>query len=171
VLATPLHTSEVALRSPIVRDASEPTGVLAPQWRNWAGDQRCTPAAVRHPRSLDELAETILAAARADQRVRVAGAGHSFSDIACTDGRMLRLDRMSDVLDVDRASGLVRVQGGITIRALNRRLAEHGLALENLGDIDAQSIAGAVSTATHGTGASLSNISSQIDELTLVLAN
>jgi L-gulono-1,4-lactone dehydrogenase len=146
-------------------------GAIAPQWRNWAGDQRCAPAAIQHPRSIDELAEMILAAGQEEQRVRVAGAGHSFSDIVCTDGRMLRLDRMSDVLDVDRASGLVRVQGGITIRALNRRLAEHDLAMENLGDVDAQTIAGAVSTATHGTGGRLSNISSQIHELTLVLAD
>ena len=75
------------------------------------------------------------------------------------------------MLDVDRSSGLVRVQAGITIRELNARLAEHGLALENLGDIDAQSIAGAISTATHGTGARLRNISAQVAELTLVLAD
>jgi L-gulonolactone oxidase len=65
----------------------------------------------------------------------------------------------------------VRVQGGITIAQLNERLAEHGLALENLGDIDVQSIAGAISTATHGTGARLRNIPSQVVELTLVLAD
>jgi L-gulono-1,4-lactone dehydrogenase len=154
-----------------VRQQSELTAAVAPRWRNWAGDQSCAPAAIEHPRSVEQLAEAISSARQRDQRVRVAGAGHSFSDIAITDGRMLMLDRMSEVLDVDRASGLVRVQGGITIHALSRRLAEHGLAIENLGDIDAQSIAGAVSTATHGTGAGLSNISSQIHELTLVLAD
>jgi L-gulonolactone oxidase len=106
-----------------------------------------------------------------DRRVRVAGAGHSFSDVALTDGSQLRLDRLTGVLDVDRSSGLVRVQGGITIRELNARLAEHGLALENLGDIDVQSIAGAISTATHGTGARLRNISAQVVELILVLAD
>jgi L-gulono-1,4-lactone dehydrogenase len=103
--------------------------------------------------------------------VRVAGAGHSFSDIALTDGSQLRLDRLTGVLDIDRSTGLVRVQGGITIRELNARLAEHGLAQENLGDIDVQSIAGAISTATHGTGARLRNISAQVAELTLVLAD
>ena len=75
------------------------------------------------------------------------------------------------MLDVDRSSGLVRVQGGITIRELSRQLATHGLAMENLGDIDVQSIAGAISTATHGTGARLRNISAQVAELTLVLAD
>lgn len=103
--------------------------------------------------------------------VRVAGSGHSFSDIACTDGMQLRLDGLSQVLDVDRESGLVRVQAGITIHALNERVAEHGLALENLGDIDAQTIAGAISTATHGTGARLRNIPAQVQEIKLVLAD
>ncbi len=140
-------------------------------WHNWAGDERCLPAAIEHPSSIDEIAAAIGGAAARGQHVRVVGAGHSFSDIACTDGLLLSLSRMTRVLDVDRASGLVRVQGGIAIGELGRRLAEHGLAQENLGDIDAQSIAGAISTATHGTGARLRNISAQVAELTLVLAD
>jgi FAD-linked oxidoreductase len=143
----------------------------AVRWRNWAGDESCRPALIERPESLEQLSAAIERAARAGRRVRVAGAGHSFSDIACTDGHMLRLDRLARVLDVDRSSGLVRMQAGITIRALSRVLAEHGLALENLGDIDAQSIAGAISTATHGTGSRLPNISAQVVELTLVLAD
>jgi FAD-linked oxidoreductase len=143
----------------------------AVDWRNWAGDQSCRPAAVELPGSIEEISEAITRAAAHDRRVRVAGAGHSFSDVALTDGSQLRLDRLTGVLDVDRSSGLVRVQGGITIRELNARLAEHGLALENLGDIDVQSIAGAISTATHGTGARLRNISAQVVELILVLAD
>jgi FAD-linked oxidoreductase len=143
----------------------------AAEWRNWAGDQRCRPAAFERPASIGEIAAALERAAAQGQRMRVAGAGHSFSDAVLTDGRLLTLERMSRVLDVDRASGLVRVQGGITIRALNRRLAEHGLAMENLGDVDAQSIAGAISTATHGTGARLRNLSSQVAALTLILAD
>ncbi len=143
----------------------------APEWRNWAGDEHCAPAAIERPSSIAEIAAALSRAKAHDQRVRVAGAGHSFSDIALTDGRLLRLDRMNRLLDVDRASGLVRVQGGITIHALNARLAAIGLALENLGDIDVQSIAGAISTATHGTGARLRNIPSQVVALTLVLAD
>lgn len=141
------------------------------QWRNWAGDEGCAPAAIEHPASPAELAEVVVRAGAAGRRVRVAGAGHSFSDIACTDGILIALDRMAQVLEVDRASGLVKVQAGITINALNQRLEEHGLALENLGDIDVQSIAGAISTATHGTGARLRNIPSQVAALTLVLAD
>jgi L-gulono-1,4-lactone dehydrogenase len=155
----------------VVGDESQLIGAVSPQWRNWAGDQSCTPAAVERPHSIGELAQTIIRAGEREQRVRVAGAGHSFGDIVCTDGLLLGLEHMSELLDVDPASGLVRVQAGITIRALNQRLSEYGLALENLGDIDVQSIAGAVSTATHGTGARLSNISSQLRGLTLVLAD
>lgn len=152
------------------------TGASAPRraaarWRNWAGDEHCVPASIERPASIDQLAAAIGRSAEHGRRVRAAGAGHSFSDIACTAGTMVKLDRMAGVLDVDRASGLVRAQAGIAIRELNERVAEHGLALENVGDIDVQSIAGAISTATHGTGARLGNIPSQLRALTLVLAD
>jgi FAD-linked oxidoreductase len=152
---------------------SEPsdTHESAAAWRNWAGDERCTPAAVEHPGSVEEISHAVARAATDGRKVRVAGSGHSFSDIVCTDGTMLVLDRLTGVLDVDRSAGLVRVQAGITIRELSRKLIAHGLALENLGDIDIQTIAGAISTATHGTGAGLRNLSSQVSELTLVLAD
>jgi FAD-linked oxidoreductase len=152
---------------------SEPNGPQrsTAEWRNWAGDEGCWPVAVVHPESIEEIAAALRRAAREELRVRVAGAGHSFSDIACSDGLLIVLDRFRRVLDVDRESRLARVQGGITIAQLNASLAERGLALENLGDIDVQSIAGAISTATHGTGARLRNIPSQVVGLTLVLAD
>ncbi|HKG02674.1 MAG TPA: D-arabinono-1,4-lactone oxidase [Conexibacter sp.] len=140
-------------------------------WRNWAGDQQCAPVALERPTSTAEIAAALERAASAGERVRVAGSGHSFTDAACTDGRLLSLERMDRVLDVDRGSGLVRVEGGITINALSAALAQHGLAFENLGDIDVQSIAGAISTATHGTGARLRNISAQVEAVELVLAD
>jgi L-gulono-1,4-lactone dehydrogenase len=143
----------------------------AARWRNWSGDQRCSPVAIERPRSLEELSAAVVRAADRGLRLRAVGAGHSFSEIACSDDVLVSLDALSDVLDVDASSGLVRVQAGISIRELSRRLETHGLALENLGDIDVQSIAGAISTATHGTGARLRNISSQVAELTLVLAD
>jgi len=152
---------------------SEPsdTEVSGARWRNWAGDESCRPAAHARPRSTEELSALVQGAAEQGLRVRVAGSGHSFSDIAATDGLMLGMEGLAGVLDVDADAGLVRVQAGITIRELSRRLAEHGLALENLGDIDVQTVAGAICTATHGTGARLRNISSQAVELTLVLAD
>jgi L-gulono-1,4-lactone dehydrogenase len=140
-------------------------------WRNWARDQSCRPAQFARPRSIDELASAIVDARSRGWRVRAVGAGHSFSEIACTDGLHVSLDRLARVLDVDGDGGRVRVEAGVSIGELSRRLDEHGLAMENLGDIDSQSIAGAISTATHGTGARLRNISAQVVELTLVLAD
>jgi FAD-linked oxidoreductase len=103
--------------------------------------------------------------------VRVAGAGHSFSAGAVTSGTLLSLDALARVLDADGASGLVRVEAGIRLRALSRELHARGLAMPNLGDIDAQSLAGALSTGTHGTGTRLPNLSGQVESVELVLAD
>ena len=103
------------------------------------------------------------------RRVKVAGAGHSFTDIACTDGLMLDLSHMNRVLRVEGDE--VTVEAGITIRELGPALAERGLALENQGDVDAQTIAGAISTATHGTGGRFANLSSQVTAVRLVTAD
>ena len=103
------------------------------------------------------------------RRVKVAGAGHSFTDIACTDGLMLDLSHMNRVLRVEGDE--VTVEAGITIRELGPALAERGLALENQGDVDAQTIAGAISTATHGTGGRFANLSSRVTAVRLVTAD
>ena len=110
-------------------------------------------------------------AAGRGQRVKVIGAGHSFTDIACTDGIQVSLDNYNRVLDVDRAGGTVTVQAGIRLRDLNEALAREGLAMSNLGDIAYQSIAGAISTGTHGTGRKFGNLATFVKELTLVLAD
>src|SRR5213083_2631178 len=140
-------------------------------WRNWAGDQQCVPAAVERPGTVEELQEVVSRAAERGQKVRAAASGHSFTDTACTDGVMVKLDRMNRVLEVDRAARLAKVEGGVVIRDLSEALYEQGLALENLGDIDVQTISGAISTATHGTGERLRNISSQVEALQLVTAD
>ncbi|HEV7461728.1 MAG TPA: D-arabinono-1,4-lactone oxidase [Solirubrobacteraceae bacterium] len=137
-------------------------------WQNWSRECSCVPAAIEHPGSREDVIAAVRRAADAGRVVRVAGAGHSFTELVPTDGTLLVLDQMDRVLDVDRDSGLVRVEAGITIHELSGRLAGHGLALENVGDIDVQSIAGAMATATHGTGGRLSNIPSQVVEVELV---
>jgi L-gulono-1,4-lactone dehydrogenase len=144
---------------------------MAREWRNWAGDQRCSPQAIERPANRDELAELVAAAAGRGQCVRVAGAGHSFSDVALTDGLLLRLDALDRVLAADRASRRVKVEAGIVLAELNRRLDDLGLAFENLGDIDRQTLAGSISTGTHGTGERFQNISAQIEAIELVLAD
>jgi FAD-linked oxidoreductase len=133
-------------------------------WHNWAGDQVCQPASVARPGSVSELAEIVAGASSA----KVRGSGHSFSEAALTDGVMIDLGAMDRVLDVDPTSGLVRVEGGIPLRRLNLVLNAHGLAMANLGDIDRQTISGAISTATHGTGERLPNISAQVAGIELV---
>ena len=141
------------------------------EWVNWAGDQSCRPARIVRPSGREELAEAIAAAAAAGEKVRVAGSGHSFTEAALTGGTLLRLEALGGVLDADRTSGLVRVGGGTVLADLNEELARLGLAMENLGDIDRQTIAGAISTGTHGTGSKLRNISAQVEGVELVLGD
>ena len=134
-------------------------------WSNWAREQRCAPERIEHPRSEDELRGIVAGAAR----VKAVGSGHSFTDIACTDGVMIDLSRMNRVLEAD--GDLVRVEAGTRIADCARELARRGLALENQGDIDKQALAGAVATATHGTGVRFRNLSAQIAGMRLVTAD
>ena len=140
-------------------------------WRNWSRELRCSPQAIERPRTAEELCGVLERAAAAGLRVRASAAGHSFSDIALTDDVMVRLDRLDRVLGVDVESGLVRVEAGIVLADLNRRLDAVGLALENLGDIDRQTLGGAIATATHGTGAGWRNLSSQVTAIELACAD
>jgi len=144
---------------------------MAHEWRNWAGDQHCSPAVIEHPRTLEDLFGAVRRAADRGLTVHAAGSGHSFTEAALTDGAMIRLEALNRVLDADPDSGLVKVEAGITLRDLSAALWERGLAMENLGDIDRQTLAGAISTATHGTGAEFRNLSAQVEALELVLAD
>ena len=141
------------------------------EWRNWAGDQACRPHELVRPRDRDELAAAVATAAAARRPISIAGSGHSFTETAMTDGTMIDIGALSGVIDADPSSGMVKVGGGTVLADLNQRLHELGLAMENLGDIDRQTIAGAISTGTHGTGAGLRNISSQVKGIELVLAD
>jgi L-gulonolactone oxidase len=143
----------------------------APTWRNWARNQTARPAAVHHPASEDELVAILRRAATDGRRVKVAGSGHSFTDIACTDGDLVELDRYHRVLDVQPEALTVTVQAGIRLEDLNLELDRRGLAMPNLGDIAYQTVAGATSTSTHGTGIGLTGLAGQIAGLRLVLAD
>jgi L-gulono-1,4-lactone dehydrogenase len=150
---------------------ASPPRVSATAWRNWTGDQSCGPAEVISPSSRDELVAAVQRAAERGHKVSVPGSGHSFTEAAMTDGTMIGVEALSKVIDADPASGLVKVEAGIVLADLNRELDRLGLAMENLGDIDHQTLAGAISTATHGTGAGLRNISAQVEEIEIVLAD
>ncbi|GAA5177631.1 D-arabinono-1,4-lactone oxidase [Rugosimonospora acidiphila] len=138
------------------------------EWRNWAGNQRAEAVRVAHPASVDEVSAVIRAAADEGLTVKAAGAGHSFTPAAAADGIRVELDRLAGLISLDPASRLVTVQAGMPLRVLNRVLAGHGLAMPNLGDIDTQTIAGAISTGTHGTGARLGCLATFVEALTLV---
>jgi FAD-linked oxidoreductase len=127
-----------------------------PVWTNWARQQACAPVRTERPGSEEELAAAVAAA----PRVKVAGSGHSFTDIACTDGVMVDMSAMRRVLRAD--GNEVTAEAGITLHDLGEELGSRGLAMENQGDVDPQTLAGAVSTATHGTGARFGNLSSQV---------
>ncbi|MET0306301.1 MAG: D-arabinono-1,4-lactone oxidase [Solirubrobacterales bacterium] len=143
---------------------------MADTWRNWSGDQRCSPTEIVRPRDRGALAAAIAAAAEAGRTVSVAGSGHSFTEAAMTDGTMVEVAGLSGVIDADPGSGLVRVGAGTVLAELNEELHRLGLAMENLGDIDRQTVAGAISTGTHGTGAKLRNISAQVEAVEIVTA-
>jgi L-gulono-1,4-lactone dehydrogenase len=140
-------------------------------WTNWAGTVSTAPSAVALPGSVAELQDAVASAAAQGRRVKPIGAGHSFTAIGATDGVQLRLERLAGVLRADRESGLVTVLAGTRLHDLNAVLWQLGLSLSNLGDIDVQTISGAISTGTHGTGARLGGLATQVRALQLVLAD
>ncbi len=137
-------------------------------WRNWVGNQSCVPRYKAAPGSEALLAEMVREADARDLNIRVAGSGHSFTPVVGTGGLLLSLVNMSGVLNVDRGKQHVTVAAGTRIGDLGRVLKELGLSLINQGDIDTQAIAGAFATGTHGTGARLPNMASQIVGIRLV---
>ncbi len=140
-------------------------------WTNWAGDQTCTPQRIVHPRTREGLVAAVGAAVDDGHQIKASAGGHSFSDIALTDGVMLRVDALNHILDIDQSSGLVKIEAGATLGDLSRRLDRHDRAFENLGDIDHQSLAGALATATHGTGLRYGNLATQVEAVETVLAD
>jgi L-gulono-1,4-lactone dehydrogenase len=140
-------------------------------WQNWAGTASANPARRYWPRSTEEIVNAVVTAAKDGLTVRALGSGHSFTAAAATSGAALDLSSWTGIVGADLGSGLVTVRSGTTIRDLNGALDALGLAMANLGDIDAQTVSGAISTGTHGTGAKLTGIAAQVAGLELVLAD
>jgi L-gulono-1,4-lactone dehydrogenase len=137
-------------------------------WRNWAGNQKASPLSIDAPRSVAELAALVASASEQGQKVKAVGSGHSFTSAAATNGRMIRLENLSGILHVDRATCRVTVGAGTRLSELNTLLDAEGLALANLGDIAYQTVAGAISTSTHGTGKALTGLAGQVVAMKLV---
>ncbi|MBO0921757.1 FAD-binding protein [Cellulomonas sp. zg-ZUI222] len=145
--------------------ARGPGGAGGPTWRNWARTQSATPLRVARPRDLEALVQEVTTATAAGRRLRAVGSGHSFTGAAVTDGVQLHLDALTGVERVaPRPDGNahVTVGAGTRLADLNAALAARGLAMRNLGDIDRQTVAGAISTGTHGTGARLGGLATQV---------
>jgi FAD-linked oxidoreductase len=141
-------------------------------WTNWARTVSVTPVRQEQPASEEQLSDAVRRAVKEGHSVRVVGGGHSFTPAAATDGVQLSLDRLNALhrveRDPDTGHALVTVGAGMRLYQLNQVLAERGLAMQNLGDIDQQSIAGAISTGTHGTGARFGGLATRVRALTIV---
>lgn len=138
------------------------------KWRNWAGNQTARPETVLAPRSDAEVAEAVRSAHAGGRAVRVVGSGHSFTAAAVANDVLMRVDALSGIRSVDRENLTVTVGAGTPLHVLNDLLHAEGLALANMGDIAYQTVAGAISTGTHGTGVGLGGIAAQVRGLRLV---
>ena len=143
----------------------------AGEWKNWAGNVTSQPRHVANPETVDELVHDITTASQAGRPVKTVRSSHSFTEIAATDGVQISLGQLTGLTDVDYDTGLVTVLGGTSLAELNVCLAAHGLSLENMGDIDRQTITGAISTGTHGTGAKFGGLATQVRGLTMITAD
>ena len=141
---------------------------MAKKWRNWAGNEVASPASIEMAVSTEHVAELVTDAVEHGQKVKVPGSGHSFTPAAATNGRMIRIEGISGITSIDKERRLVTVGAGTTLNDLNVLLHAEGLAMANLGDIAYQTVAGAVSTSTHGTGRKLTGLAAQVKGMTLV---
>jgi alditol oxidase len=135
--------------------------------RNWAGNVTFAAARVHRPRTLDEVRRIVAGA----DRVHVLGSGHSFNRVADTDGDLLRLDRLPRTVEIDREAMTATVDGGATYVDVAPVLHREGLALANLPSLPHVTVAGAVATATHGSGHRLPCLSAAVTAVELVTAS
>jgi len=142
--------------------------MTAPTWSNWVGNQSFSPRAFVVARSEDEVREHVMKAAADGYGISSAGAGHSFTPIVETDGVLLDLSELSGITGIDSNRLLVTAGPGTTIAEFGQPLWDEGLSLSNQGDIDAQTIAGAIATATHGSGRRFPNFSAVLEGARLV---
>lgn len=140
-------------------------------WTTWSGLATAHPTRVASPRTPEEVATEVTRARAQGLQIRMRGSGHSFTEVALTDGVLLSPTRLRGVREVDRAAMTVTVLAGTPLHELNDALEQLGLALHNMGDIDRQTVAGATATGTHGTGGTTASLSGQLAALELVTAD
>ena len=121
-------------------------------WQNWSQSQTCNPQCIWYPETKEDLQAIIQNAKQNHYKVKAIGSGHTMNDMPCTDGYLVRTDKLDKILEIDFAHNRVRVEAGKKLKHFFRELADYGLALSNQGFITDQSIAGALATGTHGSG-------------------
>lgn len=139
-------------------------------WSNWSGSVQCTPKEFQKPSSQEEIQTIIRNCVEQKSTIRTVGSGHSFTELVGTQGTIISLDLLQGLENIDTEKKTATVLAGTKLKSLGELLLRNNLAQKNLGDIDVQSIAGAASTGTHGTGVTLGSVSSQILEITLITA-
>lgn len=137
-------------------------------WRNWARTERSKPAVEVAPRSIEQITLAVERARETGHTLKPIGASHSFTAIGATDGIRVSMESMRGLVDVDLERGRVTLWAGTHLWELPAILQPLGLALANMGDIDRQTISGAISTGTHGTGLALGGLSTQIVGASLI---
>ncbi|KAB1642265.1 D-arabinono-1,4-lactone oxidase [Gulosibacter chungangensis] len=140
-------------------------------WRNWSGGVTETSQLAAGPTSETAVRALVIGAGGSGLKVKTVGSGHSFNDIAGTEGLRLHFDDYRGLVSVNSQTRVATFRAGTRMHEVHDLLAEHGLTLENQGDVSSPTIAGAISTGTHGTGLGTSGLSSMVKGLRLVLAN
>jgi L-gulono-1,4-lactone dehydrogenase len=140
-------------------------------WHNWARTVRCEPVRRLTPTNEADIAAAVALAGRRGLPVRAAGAGHSFNPLATSEGILLDLAQYRGVMSLDVDAGTVTVRSGTSMHEVNRVLERAGLAVANVGTLERQTIAGAVSTGNHGTGITHPPLSGEILALRIVTAD
>ena len=141
------------------------------QWRNWSRHVSERSQLTAGPKSETAVRSLVIGAAGSGLQVKTVGAGHSFNDIASTEGLRIHLDDYRGLVSVNPDTNVATFRGGTRLYEMPALLRPHGLALANQGDVDQQSIAGAISTGTHGTGLGFGGLASMVKSLRMVLAN
>lgn len=136
--------------------------------KNWAGNINWTPSETAYPTDENAIQQLVLRAADSRKKIRVMGTGHSFTALCPTDDILVSLDEYQGIISVDKEQYQATVKAGTKLNLLGDLLFKEGMAMENLGDIDVQSIAGTISTGTHGTGKAFGTISTQVIALKFV---
>jgi FAD-linked oxidoreductase len=148
-----------------------PWEATAPRWRNWGRNQEVTPRGVARPADVSGLRDVVAVAREQGLAVKPVGSGHSFTGIAVAPGVQVDMSGLAGLLSVDTAASHVTLGAGTRLFEIPALLAPYGLAMENLGDVDRQTISGALSTGTHGTGCRFGGLATQLVQVRLLTAD